>query len=300
MFEKANIQIRDPFILKVDSEKCYYLYGTTDKNAWTGPAEGFDVYRSHDLERWEGPFPAFRPGPDFWANMNFWAPEVHKYKGNYYMLASFKAEGVCRGTQILSADNPIGPFLPHSEGPVTPENWECLDGTLFIDNNGQPWMVFCHEWMQIGIGSIDAIKLSDSLEYAIGEPITLFSATEAPWVTQLPLPEEARKLYPDVFYYVTDGPFLHRCQDGTLLMLWSSFKNGMYAQGIAISKSGDIQGPWVQNDEPIFESDGGHGMIFRTFEGQLKLALHSPNDTPNERPIFINLEEKGSQIVVTR
>lgn len=58
-------------------------------------------------------------------------------------------------------------------------------------------MVFCHEWMQIGIGSIDAIRLSDSLEYAIGEPIKLFSATEAPWVTQLPLPEEARKLYPD-------------------------------------------------------------------------------------------------------
>ncbi|MCM3160794.1 glycoside hydrolase family 43 protein [Metabacillus litoralis] len=300
MFDKADIQIRDPFILKVENEKSYYLYGTTDKNAWTGPAEGFDVYKSVDLENWEGPFPAFRPQPNFWANMNFWAPEVHEYNGKYYMLASFKAEGVSRGTQILVADDPLGPFHPHSDGPVTPKDWECLDGTLYIDNNDQPWMVFCHEWMQIKIGTIDAIKLSESLDRAIGEPITLFSAIEAPWVTQMPLPEEARILYPDASYYVTDGPFLHRCQDGSLLMLWSSFKNGMYAQGIAVSLSGEIQGPWVQNEDPIFESDGGHGMIFRTFEGQLKLALHSPNDSPNERPIFIDLNEKDNKLVVAR
>lgn len=111
--------------------------------------------------------------------------------------------------------------------------------------------------------------------------------------------EEARQLYPDASYYVTDGPFLHRCQDGTLLMLWSSFKNGMYAQGIAVSESGEIKGPWVQNKDPLFQSDGGHGMIFSTFEGQLKLAIHAPNDTPKERAIFIDLEEKGSRIAVT-
>ena len=53
------------------------------------------------------------------------------------MFASFKAAGVCRGTQILVADHPKGPFVPHSDGPVTPRDWECLDGTLYVDPGGK-------------------------------------------------------------------------------------------------------------------------------------------------------------------
>nr|WP_241674715.1 glycoside hydrolase family 43 protein [Paenibacillus luteus] len=286
---KDNIQIRDPFILRSDRDHCYYLYGTTDKDTWTGPGKGFNVYRSEDLEQWQGPYPAFRPQPDFWANINFWAPEVHEYKGKYYMLASFKADGVCRGTQILVSDEPIGPYKPHSKKPVTPDKWESLDGTLFIDDDGRPWMVFCHEFTQIENGTIDAIQLSESLESTIGEPICLFAASEAPW---------ANEMFPGTPFYVTDGPFMHRCTDGTLLMLWSSYKDGKYAQGIARSESGQIQGPWLQNNAPLFEGDGGHGMIFKTFEDEVLLVLHSPNDTPNERVMFIKLKEDNGELTI--
>lgn len=31
-------------------------------------------------------------------------------------------------------------------------------------------------------------------------------------------------------------------------------------------------------------------MIFQTFEGDFKLTLHAPNDTPNERPLFLDIE----------
>ncbi len=108
MLTKADIQIRDPFVLPIEESGLYYLYGSTDKDIWKGKATGFDVYRSKDLENWEGPFPAFRPPADFWSDTNYWAPEVHIYKGRYYMFATFKAEGVCRGTQILVADDPLG------------------------------------------------------------------------------------------------------------------------------------------------------------------------------------------------
>ncbi|MCI3923927.1 glycoside hydrolase family 43 protein [Paenibacillus sp. TRM 82003] len=290
MIAKDQIQMRDPFVLRVDAEGFYYLYGSTDKNIWTGPGTGFDVYRSKDLEAWEGPFPAFRPEPEFWADTNYWAPEVHAYRGKYYMFATFKTEGVRRGTQILIADHPIGPFRPHSDGPVTPRDWECLDGTLFVDDAGQPWMVFCHEWVQISDGTVEAIRLSETLDRAVGEPKTLFAASSAAWVE----PVKSAK-HGDGF--VTDGPFLRRGRDGSLLMLWSSFKGGQYAQAIARSTSGGVEGPWVQEAAPLFESDGGHGMIFETFEGKLKLALHTPNKSPNERPIFIDLAEESGRLV---
>lgn len=281
MKKLQDFRIRDPFIVPVPSDRTYYMYGSTDTNTWKGKAVGFDVYRSSDLIDWEGPFAVFRPDADFWSDRDFWAPEVHCYQGRYYMFASFKAEGKCRGTQILVSDAPMGPFTPHSAGPVTPADWECLDGTLYVDDAGNPWMVFCHEWVQIHDGSMCAIPLSKALDKPAGEPVFLFSASEAPWVREIS----------GAGNYVTDGPFMYRPSNGKLMMIWSSFGDKGYAVGMAHSTSGDITGPWKQCESTLFDSDGGHAMIFRTFEGQLKLTFHQPNGTPNERPVILSIKE---------
>ncbi|MGI9274283.1 MAG: hypothetical protein ACR2PT_05415 [Endozoicomonas sp.] len=49
----SEINIRAPFILTEKEAGLYYMYGTTDKTCWRGPGEGFDCYRSRDLEHWE-------------------------------------------------------------------------------------------------------------------------------------------------------------------------------------------------------------------------------------------------------
>lgn len=287
----ADIQLRDPFVLPVEEERTYYLFGSTDADIWRGPGTGFDCYRSRDLETWEGPYPAFRPAPDFWAETNFWAPEVHRYRGRYYLLATFKADGVRRGTQVLVADAPTGPFTPHSAGPVTPRDWECLDGTLHVGPDGQPWMVFCHEWVQAGDGRVLAMPLTEDLSAAAGEPRELFRASQAPWAQQVHSERHGSG-------YVTDGPFLHRTAAGELLMLWASFVGGRYAQGLARSTTGDITGPWEHEPQPLYEGDGGHGMVFRRFDGDLVLTLHSPNRTPHERAQFIAVRENAGTLEV--
>lgn len=290
MLKNADIHIRDPFVLAIKSEKQYYLYGTIGAEAWTNRASGIDFYTSNDLQNWDGPFPAFRPPEDFWADRNFWAPEIHAYCGRYYMFASFKSENTRRGTQILGADSPKGPFLPISDGPVTPRDWECLDGTLFVDSNDEPWMVFCHEWVQVGDGEICALPLSNDLKSPLGEPRLLFHASEAAWAEEIN--SKGR------IGYVTDGPFLHRMSDGVLIMLWSSFRSGAYTVGIAKSESGEILGSWEQVSEPLYAADGGHCMIFRSFEGQLYLAFHRPNPSPSERPYFLPIRENGSLVEI--
>lgn len=209
------------------------------------------------------------------------------------MLATFKADGVRRGTQVLVADAPTGPFEPHSDGPLTPRDWECLDGTLHVDRAGQPWMVFCHEWVQAGDGAVLALPLSEDLSAAAGEPRELFRASQAPW-TQ-PVHSERHGTG-----HVTDGPFVHRTATGDLLMLWASFTGGRYAQGLARSASGEVTGPWEHEPEPLYEGDGGHGMVFRRFDGDLVLTLHTPNRTPDERAQFIAVREvAGTLEVVT-
>jgi GH43 family beta-xylosidase len=296
MLTKEQIQIRDPFVLAVKEERKYYLYGTTDKNCWQGKATGFDVYVSGDLVNWEGPYPAFRPEEEFWSDRNYWAPEVYRYDGRYYMFASFKSDSRCRGTQILVSDDPVGPFHPHSDGPVTPGNWESLDGTLYVDDAGNPWMIFCHEWVQVNDGEICAIPLSKDLKSAVGEPVPLFHASEAQWACPAGNnPDPSTKLK-----YVTDGPFMHRASNGELLMLWSSFGKTGYAIGLARSATGGIMGPWVQDEEPLFAQDGGHGMLFTTFEGEWMLTIHRPNKTPDERPLFLPVQEDHGRLRIKR
>jgi hypothetical protein len=82
------------------------------------------------------------------------------------------------------------------------------------------------------------------------------------------------------------------------MMIWSSFTAGGYTVGVAVSESGKLAGPWKHDDTPLFDKDGGHGMLFRTFEGQLMMALHTPNN-PNAQPHFYKIEDTGTTLKVS-
>ena len=280
-FEKVYIQmkrneihVRDPFILPVPEEKCYYLFGTTDFYE-----KGFNCWKTSDLENFSEAFPAYRPAEDMADSECFWAPEVHRRGGNFFMFATFKKPGKNRECRVLVSDQPQGPYTMWSPAPLTPPEWMCLDGTLYTDPCGKNYMIFCHEWMQIHNGSIELAELSCDLQRIISPPRTLFHGSDAPWSAAY---GEAH-----LQNYVTDGPFVFE-EDGKLYMLWSSFSpEGSYAMGAAESVSGKITGPWIQLPEPIVSNDGGHGMIFHTFEGKRMLTYHAPNTSGNERPFFI-------------
>jgi arabinan endo-1,5-alpha-L-arabinosidase len=162
-----------------------------------------------------------------------------------------------------------------------------LDGTLWIED-GIPYMVFCHEWVQIKDGTVEMIRLRDDLSATVGAPTRLFHGSDAPWGHKSE-PYGCR---------VTDGPWLHRTANGKLLMLWSSGCPTGYAVGIATSESGKLAGPWKQSPAALFTEDGGHPMLFRRFDGQLMLALHQPNKTPHERMRFFEIDEAGDTLVL--
>ena len=282
----ADINIRDPFIL-VDDGK-YYMYGTRGGNiCWDKkPSDnnGFDVYVSDDLENWSDPMCVFAPGADFWGKYQFWAPEVYKYRDGYYMFASFNCDTLNRGTQILRADSPMGPFVPHSDGAVTPRDWVCLDGTLHIEPDGTPYMVFCHEWVQVKDGEICALRLSDDLKSAVGKPILLFHASEPEWALK------------GAETFVTDGPFMYRTESERLVMLWSSCAKDGYCEALSYSDNGSITGKWSHDSRLLFFRDGGHGMIFKSLDGELLFTCHQPNKTSAERPCFIRVSERSDTL----
>ncbi len=277
--KREDIRIRDPFIL-LDGDT-YYMYGTTDLPKPTIDAgDTFSVYVSKDLEYFDGPFVVFDgKKAGFWADRDYWAAEVWKYNGKFYLFGSFKSKDCRRATQILVSDSPMGPFEVLSNEARTPVDWECLDGTLCIED-GQPYMVFCHEWLQVENGEMCAVKLKSDFSGTIGKPILLFKAGDNPCV-------QGSKNGTMNNCKVTDGPFLYR-KEGKLRMIWSSFTKGRYAVLEAVSDS--LLGEW-KHLESRFEFDGGHAMLFNDLEGKRWISLHHPNTSPFERAMFLPFED---------
>ncbi len=281
--KNREINIRDPFVLVYNDK--YYMYGTRADN-FGQKTGGFDVYIGTDLENWSEPKEVFnseKHGMNTWVN---WAPEVHFYNGAFYLLATFTKSNGLRGTYILKSDTPDGEFVPHSNGAVTPWEWECLDGTLHFEN-GKIYCVFCHEHTQILDGTVCYVELSSDLTRAVTEPTELFAASSF-------LKCEAT----EKDHCITDGPFLYRKKDGKLLMIWSTCDDG-YKQCVAQSDNGSVCGKW-SHLPTLFDDDGGHGMIFRDLKGNLKLTLHCPNISLQERPVFFDIAETENSLEILK
>lgn len=300
-----EINIRDPFILTDNANQIYYMYRTCDSITADGKVRGgVEVFTSRDLKKWDGPQTVMRIPDGNGLTGTVWAPEVHKYNGKYYLLATINSDIVWkkrkegwpdytwRGTQIFHADSPEGPFKPFSKFVTTPTDWMALDGTLWVED-GKPYMVFCHEWVQTEDGTTEAAELLPDLSAMASLPQTLFYGSAPDWSTGIePSPGSPKG-------YITDGCFLYRTKTGKLLMIWSSFSNGDYAIGIAESATGSVKGPWRQQEKPLFVKNGGHGMIFRTLDGALKLVLHQPNSPLGaERAKIYDINDTGDTLIL--
>lgn len=292
----TNVQgLRDPFM--VTHNGVYYLYGTGVgiSNSWDSTVWACLVNDSGSLNgEWKQTEKIVYEVPQN-AVKQFWAPEVHRYKGSFYMISSYySSETEHRGSSVLKSDSPTGPFKEISNGHVTPHSLDCIDATLYVDKEGQPWLVFVHEWTctDDGVGRMAAAKLSDDLPHLVSEPTELFRADSPSWTNQR----------------VTDGCFMYTTEQNELLMLWSNFTDdGSYSVGIAKSDNGRIDGNWRHQDSLLFTKqngekfDGGHGMIFKDFDGKLFLCLHSPNspcEDCRERTVLIPVCEKNGTLEI--
>lgn len=290
--EKFNIDfsklvIRDPFIFADPETEMYYIH-ICGGNHTKG-------YRSKDLKMWSYQGKSFEGKPDFWGKSDYWAPDLYHYKGKYYLFVTFSSVYGIRGTSIMTSDNPLGPFEPLVNEPITPTGWQTLDASLYIDKDNTPWLLFAREWLEVGDGEIYAQQLSDDLKATVGDPIYLFKASDAPWTNGWK-DENGRDCY------VTDAPFIHRMDDGKLVMLWSSNgKNGKYCIGAAYSESGSVSGPWVHETDALNNDDGGHAMIFKDFEGNWKISYHSPNsnmEMVSERVTIKSVSFNGGKLTI--
>ena len=252
-----NVRMRDIGILPLPELGVYLAVSSAGRSV--------RAFTSRDLVHWSGPHTVF---PEQWRN---WRPRVY------------------RGSQVLVSDSPLGPFTAFENRSTLPPDMMTLDATLW-EEDGVPYIVYAHEWVQIKDGTIEIMQMTPDLSHAVGDPVTLIHAGDAPW---------AERQHPEGVY-VTDAPWLYRTRTGKLLMIWSSFGAGGYMVGIAESTSGRLAGPWVHQPGALFPEGGGHPMLFRRFDGQLMMVLHQPNDGGRERAKLFEIEDTGESLRIQR
>ena len=294
-----ELSMSDPFIYPDPETKTYWLTST-----------GGALYKSTDLEMWTGPYNVIDISGTWMQGQFVAAAEIHKFGDKFYYAGTWNNHGVCieqvprrynvplNQTQLLVSDKVDGPYLPLVKDSLFclgPTDWDIIDGTLYEEND-TVYMVFVHEWTQLIDGTMAYMPLSKDLTHRIAEPTTIFRASEAPWSKEMNSIGEATfgMRMPG---WVTDGPQMFRTETGRLGMLWSSWGENRYAQGIAWSESGSIKGPWIQEEKAFRGDNSGHGMLFKTFEGQLLYSVHHDGGT-GRKPEIWTVDASGDNLIL--
>jgi len=255
--QKDTIQLADPTIFYENGQ--YYLYGT-------GSNRGFPVYQSADLVNWKAGVGRAEGGlalakGDSYGDKSFWAPQIFKNKGKYYMAYAANED-----VAIAESNSPLGPFRQSTirkvAGPV-----HQIDPFIFKDTDGKLYLYFVR--LQNG-NRVFVAPLKDDLS-----DIDTAAAKECV-NSSLDWENTAHKSWP-----VCEGPTVVK-HKGLYYLLYSSndYQNIDYAIGYATSKS--PMGPWTKNpDNPIISrhlvgfNGTGHGDLFAGKDGYLYYVLHT-------------------------
>lgn len=289
--------LADPSCIK-DTDGTYYMYVTSP---------GYPCFSSKNLYDWKYEGKVFEnPGEEKthvkWAKKNFWAPEVIRFNGKYYLnyTASKNANSPKR-IGLAVADKPTGPFVDvadtafftHSEAQGS------IDSHIFFDDDGRIYMYYSKAMSENYVPEIGkqrseicVVELaSDLLSGAITDPKVVS------------VPEQSWEFKPDREYYWNEGAVLLK-HDGQYYLMYSAnnYTRAEYAVGYAVATS--PMGPFTKyHGNPVLSNVGheryvsgpGHHCVVESPDGtELFCIYHSHADlTEKGSKRMINIDRMG-------
>jgi hypothetical protein len=255
----------DPTILLDNGT--YYLYGTSSN-------KGFQTFVSKDLNHWSEPKGlnaalVLKKGEAF-GNGGFWAPQVFKHKGLYYMAYTADEQ-----IAIATSRSPLGPFKQKVMKSLSGSGKQ-IDPFIYFDTNGKVYLY--HVKLQNGNRIFVAEMKPDLSDVILGTERECISGTEFWENTE------------ETAWPVTEGPTVVK-HAGLYYLIYSAndFRSKDYAVGYATSTS--PTGPWKKfAGNPIISrfklglNGSGHGDLFEDKSGNLQYILHVHNSNDKVSP----------------
>ena len=317
-----DVAFGDPFVIQA-ADGNFYMYGTTEG------INGFRVYSSDDLVRWEDRGVAYQKSDSSWGKDCFWAPEVYFFNNRYYMFYSANQKynpnnelEVFR-IGVAVADNPEGPFVDISDKPLFDPGYPVIDANVLKDDNGRFYLYFsrcCYkhsveselsDWArknklfdEIEESWVYGVELKPDFSGIIGEPIALLTPpsnmndSQTEWESRSVTSGEVNRRW-------TEGSFALKHGGKYYIMYSANFFGGEhYAVGYATSDN--PLGPFEKSeDNPVLQkntekggnvSGTGHNMVLTLKDGSMYCVYHGRTTaTGNRRMVFIDRMEISSE-----
>ena len=124
-----------------DGDRMYVYTGHDEDNANFFWMNDWRVYSSADMVNWTDHGSPLSLASFSWADGRAWAAQTIKRNGKYYwyVCAHSKLSGAM-AIGVAVGDSPTGPFEDAIGKPLADGNWDYIDPTVMLDDDGQAYL----------------------------------------------------------------------------------------------------------------------------------------------------------------
>ena len=204
-----------------------YVYTGRDKdNSDFYYMPDWHCYSSTDMQNWTDHGMLLSWDSFSWGKEDSaWASQCIERNGKFYYYVTLENKsGGGRGIGVAVADSPTGPFKDALGKPLCGPNWDYIDPTVFIDDDGQAWLMF-------GNPTCYYVKLKEDMVTLDG-PIGHFDMNSS---TFGPGGGKASSY--------GEGPWFYKRGD-LYYLVFAAFYNGEGSESIGYSTAPSPTGPW--------------------------------------------------------
>lgn len=207
-----------------------YVYTGSDKeNSDFYYMPDWHCYSTTDMQNWTDQGTILSWSDFSWGKEDSaWAAQCIERNGKFYFYVTLENNtGGGRAIGVAVADSPTGPFKDAIGKPLCGPNWDYIDPTVLIDDDGQAWLMF-------GNPTCYYVKLNEDMISLDGEIKAFDMTTEAFGPTSR---ENAKTSY-------GEGPWLSKRGD-LYYLLYASFYGDDGSESISYSTAPTVTGPWT-------------------------------------------------------
>ena len=205
---------------------------------------GWQCFSTKDMKNWTDHGRILEDTSFSWCNKNdAWASQCIERNGKYYFyFTTTNKSGGGRAIGVAVADSPEGPYRDPLGKPLCGPNWDYIDPTVIIDDDGQAWLMF-------GNPKCYYVKLKEDMVTLDGQIKQFDMNTQ-----QFGYNSERGTSY-------GEGPWIYK-RNNLYYLVWASFVDGYGGESQCYATGPSVTGPWtyrgvIQQGSNCFTTHGG-------------------------------------------
>ena len=239
-----------------------YLYTTHDEDVLINDfytMVDWRCFSTKDMVHWTDHGKIFSLDDIAWADSRAWAPQAIERNGKFYLYCPVHKTGGGMAIAVGVSDHPTGPFKDLGAPMIDEGDWNDIDPTVFIDDDGQAYLYF-------GNPELRYVKLNEDM----------ISYDTNVGIVKVPMTEEsfAKGSHMTGTSY-GEGPWFYK-RNGLYYMVYAAFsakekEDDHRDEHLAYSTSTGPTGPWVYGGVLMTEEGG----VFTNHPGIADFKGHS-------------------------